>query len=377
MKSMFRVKVILSVLITVAAVLFSGVTVFMFFEQSVTAAEQGTLRVAGWDVYADPKRQDKTIGYQSFEDKFGARIVFKPLHNLDEIVDAAELYNNDYDVFIVSNEGIQQLHGMGLVIPLDLKQMPRYQDLHHSLRFSEWSLFESRVYAVPWAWGPTGLLYNKDVLINPDSWNVLWDPKYRGRVSLWDDVSMIWTAALALGYRNVYNLRREQLENVKQKLFELNGQVHDYYEGKEQEMKFIFKDKVVALNSWHDPSVRLKAQGLNFKMVIPKEGAVGMIDSYLISKVAKNQTLAYEFINHQISPLIQQQMVRITGLAPSNIETLALLQPEEIRALHLNDPDYFNRMLLWDHMARKNLYEQVLETVRNDLKQKKLKSRGK
>ncbi len=377
MKSKCCAKVILSELITVAAVLFGGVTGFIFFEQSVTAAEQDILRVAGWGVYSDPEHHDKIIGYQSFEDKFDAQIVFKALNRLDEIVDVAES-SNDYDVIIISNEGIRLLHDMDLVMPLDLEHIPHYSDLHHSLRFSEWSLFKSRVYAVPWAWGPTGLLYNKDVLINPDSWNVLWDPKYRGRVSLWDDVSMIWITALALGYQNVYSLRREQLENVKKKLFELNGQVYDYYEGDEQELKFISKGKVVALNSWYDPSFRLrKTLGLDFKMVIPKEGAVGMFDSYLISRNVKNQSLAYQFINHQISPLIQQEMVRITGLAPSNIETLAFLQPEEIRALHLDDIDYFNRMLLWNHMPRKNLYEQVLEAVRNDLRQKKLKSRGK
>jgi len=133
-------------------------------------------------------------------------------------------------------------------------------------------------------------------------------------------------------------------------------------------MEFVLKGKVVVLNSWHDPSFRLKAQGLDFKMVIPEEGAIGMFDSYLISKGAKNQSIAFEYINHQISPLIQQQIVHITGLAPANIETLTLLTPNEFKGLHLNEPDYFNRMLLWDHMPRKLLYEDVLKAVREDMK---------
>lgn len=369
MKSNFRVKVILPVLSTVAAVLFSGVTVFMFFERNVIAVEQDIFRVAGWDVYSDPENKNKTIGYKSFEDEYGVQIEFKPLKNLDEIVETAESYS-EYDVFIISNEGIRLLHDMGLVMPMDLRQLHNYHSLHPSLRYTEWALFESRVYAVPWAWGPTGLLYDTDVFtVAPDSWNVLWDPEYRGRVSLWDDVSMIWTAALALGYQNVYSLTREQLGKVKEKLYELNGLVHDYYEGELQELDFILKDNVVALNSWFDPSSRLgDAHGRNFKMVIPKEGAVGMFDSYLISKKTHNKTLAHKFINHQISPEVQQQMVRITGLAPSNIETLSLLTPEEIKALHLDEPGYFNRMLLWDSMQRKNLYEDLLKAVREDLK---------
>ena len=373
LKSRFRIRVMLSVPITLVTILFSGVTILMPFTQGVTANEidhnQDVLRVVGWDVYSDPVNMNKTIGYKSFEDEYGVQIEFKPLKNLDEIVDAAEL-DSEYDVFIISNEGIRLLHDMGLVMPMDLRQLPNYLSLHPSLRYTEWGLFESRNYAVPWAWGPTGLLYDTDVLtVAPDSWNVLWDPKYRGRVSLWDDVSMIWTTALALGYQNVYSLTREQLGRVKEKLYELNGIVHGYYEGELQELDFILKDDVVAMNSWFDPSSRLSNEhGRNFKMVIPKDGAVGMFDSYLINKETQNKTLAHKFINHQISPSIQQQMVRITGLAPSNIETLSLLTPEEIKSLHLDEPDYFNRMLLWDHMPRKHLYEEVLKAVREDLK---------
>ena len=48
-----------------------------------------------------------------------------------------------------------------------------------------------------------------------------------------------------------------------------------------------------------------------------------------------------------------------------------LLEPTLIKKLHLDEQDYFNRMLLWDHMPRKNLYEEVLEEVRKDFKHKR------
>lgn len=186
---------------------------------------------------------------------------------------------------------------------------------------------------------------------------------------MWDDISMIWTAALALGYRNVYSLTRTQLENVKKKLFEFNDLSAIYYKGGGDEITLAKQGKLVAFNSWYNPSAQLKMTGKNFAMIIPKEGAVGMFDSYLISKNSRWPALAHQYINHQISPVIQKQMVTITGLAPANIETLSLLKPYEIKTLHLDDADYFNRMLLWDHMPRRNLYEQVLKAVRNDLKQ--------
>ena len=239
-----------------------------------------------------------------------------------------------------------------------------------SVKYSEWSQFDSRIYAAPWAWGPTGLLYDESALANPDSWNVLWDPKYKSKVALWDDVSMIWTTALALGFKNVYSLTKTQLKAVQQKLFEFNDQDPIYYKGGDNALKLPQQGKVVALNSWYDPSRRLNASGKHFLMHMPKEGAVGMFDSYMISKKSHQVALAHQFIDHQISPSVQKEMVMITGLAPANIETLALMTPDEIKHLHLDDQDYFNRMLLWDHMPRRNLYEQVLKAVKKDLEKK-------
>jgi len=340
----------------------------LLFTSSLCSAEVSILKIAGWDVYEDPESPGKTIGYKNFEKKHSVDIQFTPLSNLDDIVSAAES-ENDYDIFIISNEGIQLLYGMGLVIPLNLEKLPNYHGLHHNLKYSEWSQFESRVYAVPWAWGPTGLIFDTDIISDASSWNMLWNPAYKGKVAMWDDVSMIWTTALSLGYKNVYSLTRRQLAEVEKKLLKFNAMGANYYAGGGDEVALAKKGKIIAFNSWYDPSSKLKAFGKNFSMHIPKEGAVGMFDSYMISnKKGINTDLTHLYINHQVSPAVQQKMVRATGLAPANIGTLRLLNRDEISALHLDEPDYFNRMILWNHMPRKNLYQKVLDNVRRDAK---------
>jgi len=327
------------------------------------------LKIAGWDAYADPYNTHKTIGYKSFEQKFGVTIEFTALSSLDDIIEVAES-EEEYDLFIISNEGISILYDMSLIKPLELNKISSYQSLLHDLQYTPWAQFDSQVYAVPWAWGPTGLIYDKALAIEPDSWETLWDTKYKGKAAMWDDVSMIWTTALLLGYKNVYNLTKDQLEAVKEKLFKFND-LHGYlYKDGEDEIELAKNGKIVVYNSWFDPSQRLRPMGKDFEMTIPKEGAVGMFDSYLISSRSKNNAIAHRYIDHQISPEIQLEMVRITGLSPANIETLRLLRPDEIRALHLDDNEYFNKMILWNNMPRKNLYEDVLDKVRADYKKK-------
>ncbi len=77
--------------------------------------------------------------------------------------------------------------------------------------------------AFPFMWGPNPLLYDtKAIPQPPDSWAVLWDPKYKEKISVWDDLSTVYMAAQVLGYdkpdpSQLYNLTDEQLEAVKKK----------------------------------------------------------------------------------------------------------------------------------------------------------------
>jgi len=335
-----------------------------------TTSDQPVLYVAGWDVYADPEHPDKTIGFRSFEKQSGYTIKYTPLSNLDEIIDYVETETN-LDVLIISNEGIKTLYKMNLVQQVDLQKTPHYQDLHHSLQYNQWSQFNGSVYAVPWAWGPTGLLFDTEEVKEPASWNILWDPEFKGKVSLWNDVSMIWITALSLGYKNVYNLTHSQLSEVKNKLLQLNNQVNNYYSGEKEEMKLLISGDTLIANSWFDPSSRLKKHNRKFRMIIPKEGAVGMFDSYMLSHNCKEKEISLNFINHQISPEVQLQLSKITGLAPSNIETLALMSQNEIKALHLDDQSYFQKMLLWDVMPRKHLYDKIMRDIQTDHEKQK------
>jgi len=330
-------------------------------------SEKRVLHIAGWDVYADPIHKNKTIGFKGFEDETGYTIKFTALNNLDDIINYAET-NNSVDLLIISNEGIEILYKMNLLSDLDINKIPYYQDLHHDLRYSSWGQFDGNLYAVPWAWGPTGLLYDSSKVSEPKSWNVLWEPQYKSSVSLWDDISMIWITALSLGYKNVYNLTVTQLSEVKEKLLHLNNQVYGYYSGEKEEIDYLLSGKVLITNSWFDPSARLaKLHNKSFRMVIPKEGAVGMFDSFLITKNCKLQDISLHFINYQISPEVQYKMSDITGLAPSNIETLSLMSQNDIKRLHLDEPSYFKKMILWNVMPRKHLYEAVLQEVRQEL----------
>src|SRR5450631_3099626 len=159
-----------------------------------------TLNLLVWEGYADPSF------IQTFEQQYHCKVSASYMGSSDELV--AKLRGGsagNYDVISPSSDVATLITKAGLAAPLDLTKIPSY----------------SQVYGIPFMWGPDPIIYDTTAFPQPpDSWNVMWDPKYKGKVSVWDDLSTVYMAAQVLGYdkpdpSQVYNLSDEQLDAVK------------------------------------------------------------------------------------------------------------------------------------------------------------------
>src|SRR5438477_10493008 len=127
----------------------------------------------------------------------------------------------NYDVISPSSDVAGTIATANFAAPLDLRKYPSYELLSPQLRNLPLVKANGQTYGVPFMWGPNPLLYDTTAFSQaPDSWTVLWDPKYRSKVSLWDELSSIYLAAQILGYdkpdpAQLYNLSDAQLDNVK------------------------------------------------------------------------------------------------------------------------------------------------------------------
>ena len=113
------------------------------------------------------------------------------------------------------------------------------------------------VYGLPWAFGPNPLIYDTTkVTPAPDSWNELWDTKYRGKLSLQDDIATLWMVAQTLGMDDpndrskLYNLCDEDLAKVKAKALELRPQVRKYWATAGDMTQLFQSGEIVAGEGW-------------------------------------------------------------------------------------------------------------------------------
>src|ERR1700675_2425653 len=210
-----------------------------------------TLSLLVWEGYADPSY------VHAFEESHNCKVSATYMGSSDELV--AKLRGgsaSNYDVISPSSDVAGSITRTGLAAPLDLSKLPSYSQLSAKLRDLPLVKANEQVYGVPFMWGPNPLLYDTTAFAQPpDSWTIFWNPKFKGKISVWDDLSTVYMAAQILGYDNpdpsqLYNLTDEQLAAVRKKLIELKPNVRKLWSTGGELTNLFQNHEVVAAMGW-------------------------------------------------------------------------------------------------------------------------------
>jgi putative spermidine/putrescine transport system substrate-binding protein/spermidine/putrescine transport system substrate-binding protein len=328
--------------------------------------KQPTLTLLVWEGYADPS----FIG--AFEESHHCKVVASYMGTSDELV--AKLRGgsaSNYDVISPSSDVAASIVRAGLAAPLDLSKIPAYSQLSAKLRESNIVKLNNQVYGVPFVWGPNPLLYDTTAFSKaPDSWAVLWDAKYRGKVSVWDELSTVYMAAQVLGFdkpdpSQLYNLSDAQLEAVKKKLIELKPNIRKMWATGGELTNLFQNHEVVIAMGW--PLMTNDLRKLNFPIgeTIPRENTTGWIDHLMITAASSNKELAQAFLAYMVEAQTQKKVSDVTHYTPANPGAAQFLSAEGKKILHLDDSDaYMQRIYFWQDVPRRPKYNEIWNEVK-------------
>jgi spermidine/putrescine-binding protein len=330
------------------------------------AKRNPTLNLLVWEGYADPSF------VHQFEEKYHCKVSAAYMGSSDELV--AKLRGgsaSNYDVISPSSDVATTIVTSGLAAPLDLSKLPSYSQLSPALTSLTLVKHEGNTYGVPFMWGPNPLIYDTTAFTTPpDSWNALWDKKYRGKISVWDDLSSVYMAAQMLGYdkpdpSQLYNLSDEQLDKVKVKLLELKPNVRKMWTTGGELTNLFENREVVAAMGWPLMTNQLRKAKFPVGETIPRENTTGWIDHLMITAASDNKELAQQFLEFMIEAQTQRQAATVTGYTPANPGAAQFMTPEERKALHLDDVEaYQKRIYFWENVPRRAKYNQVWNEVK-------------
>ena len=325
-----------------------------------------TLNLLVWEGYAD------SSFVHAFEEQNHCKVSASYMGSSDELV--AKLRGGsagNYDVISPSSDVATSIASAGLAAPLDLAKLPGYSQLSPQLTSLPLVRLKEQVYGVPFMWGPDPMIYDTTAFPRPpESWNIFWDPKYRGKISVWDDLSTVYMAAQVLGYdkpdpSQLYNLTDAQLDAVKKKLLEMKPNIRKMWSTGGELTNLFQNHEVVAAMGWPLMTNQLRKVNYPVGETIPKENTTGWIDHLMITAGSENKDLAYKFLEYMIEAQTQKKVTDVTGYTPANPQAAHFMTADEVKSLHLDDVDnYQKRIYFWQNVARRAKYNEVWNEVK-------------
>ena len=319
----------------------------------------GTLNALCWEGYTD----DSFV--KPFERKTGVKVRSTFIGSNDELI--AKLRGNpgQYDLVTPSSDTTQILIEAQQVQPIDLGAVPNAKTSFEFFRTAPNVNVGGKLYGIPMCWGFIPIIYDKDAVSTPpDSWSALWDPQYKDKVSVWQDISLLWSTALLLGYKDPYNLTDQQLNAVKAKLIAQKPDIRKYWTtAGELTNLFSNHEVVIGMSFGGLTANQLRGQGRNVAEVIPKEGATSWFDNWMITAQSSNVRAAQAFLNHIHSPGSQKAIAKATGYGICNANAVKLVPKDYAKSYHLDDPSFISRLNYWKRVPERQKYLDVLNAV--------------
>jgi len=215
----------------------------------------------------------------------------------------------------------------GLLQPIDVAKLKNWNKIAPVLReLPGISAGDGKVWFVPHYWGNTSITFRTDLApeyVGRNSWEILFDPKYKGRVAVLEGVDdTVPFIAHMIGV-DAYNMSEADWQKVQAKLKELMGQVRFVSSDERSLAQGLASGELVAAMSWRVIYSILKGQGVPVAYMEPPGGIFNYVCGLVVSKDAKSYDKALALIDSSLSDDAAHYTIDHIGDAPANTEELA------------------------------------------------------
>ena len=266
------------------------------------AKASGTLVISNWPLYID----DKTVS--NFEKDTGIKVKYIEDYNdntgffgkLRPQLDQGQ--SGGRSIIVPTDWMAARMNSLGYLqhfsVPDDLPNVDK--NLSADLKSPDFD--PDRAFSVPWQSGMTGLIVRKDLAPDVRSINDLFDPKYKGKVTvlseLRDTVPLVMKAE---GIDPNEASKEQWLTTIdKLKSAAASGQIRDFT-GNDYAGPMVRGDVVAAIG-WSGDAVQLQADNPNIEYRMPTQGCILWSDNMTIPVGAPNPNAALEWINYVYDP---------------------------------------------------------------------------
>jgi putative spermidine/putrescine transport system substrate-binding protein len=322
--------------------------------QTSIGKAEGKLNLIAWSGYAQPQ------WVKPFQTATGCKVNAQYANTSGEMVSLmANGGGGQYDLVSASGDADLRLIYGGDVKPVNIKLIPSWSQFRPFLKAPSFNTIKGVHFGVSLQFGPNVLLYSTKVFKTPPaSWSVLYSKQYSQKLTVPNNPIQIADAALyletakpSLGITDPYELTQKQFNATVALLMQQKPLIKSYWNAASGEINLFQSKTVVAGAAWPYQTNTLKASHAAVADEIPKEGATGWADTWMLATNAPDPNCAYLWMKWVSTPQVQAEQAISFGETPANSLACPImnkLQAGSCAGYHADKPDaYFKSIKFW------------------------------
>jgi spermidine/putrescine transport system permease protein len=302
------------------------------------SGRQQKLHIYNFSTYLD----DSLIA--DFEKETGIEVSLDYYNDNEELLSRLQMGVGGYDLIFPSGYMVKIMKSRGLIAPIDFRNIPNYR--HINPVFRKLSYDTTGKYYIPYAYGFTAIVYNSDLIRDSiDSWNAMWDERYRENILMLDDMrEVFWATYRMMGM--TFDSDTVKLQKALEMLIKQKPLLKKYESNATQEM--MLSGDVWIAQTWNGLIARLNGIDKKFRLCWPKEGVTFFVDNVCIPSTSPHKKNAEKFLNFLLDPAHSARNMQVIRYAMPN-EAARMLLDDELRNSviifpEINDPSQLEVM---------------------------------
>lgn len=268
--------------------------VFAENEKDYSHLKGTTINVYNWGEYISDGSDDSLDVNKAFEERYGITVNYTNYESNENMYNKLKSGGANYDVIIPSDYMIAKLIDEDMLSELDFSNIPNYKYILE--KYKNLYYDPDNKFSVPYTVGMVGLIYNTTMVEgNPDSWSVLWDEKYAGKILMFNNPRDAFGIAQCYLGQSVNTTELTEWDEAIELLKKQNPLVSSYVM---DEVYNKMENGEAALAPYYAGDF-LTMYDINpdLAFVYPKEGVNFFVDAMCIPKSAENKEAAELYIN--------------------------------------------------------------------------------
>ena len=286
--------------------------------------------------------------FPKFTEKTGIKVIAVPgagskIARVDQMVKSGKV---ELDVLATDASDVSKGKRLGLWEKISESEVPNLGKIIPKMREQDDMSAANIIYWMI-------MFYDTEhVKTKPDSWEALWDPKYKSWVTVhnnpgWSNIFPIVAATMGITQQQLKD--KAVLDKVWKKLDRLKPQIKRWWTSGADFQQIVAAGEAWIGQGWNGRIFDSKKKGVPIDGVWPKEGGYMAIDHWTVVKGTPRWKEAMALVNFLLEPENQKKMAENVGFGPTTVGTADMLD-DEVRMRVYGPPSAVENAIVedWD-----------------------------